>query len=227
MNKVLTIDHLNVSYGNFDVINDISFSVEKGDYINIIGPNGAGKTTLVKAILRLIDHYKGTIKRYNQPIGYLPQKAFTTEKHFPATVSEIVSLGLLGTKKHPKLITSTDHQKIEETLKKLHIYELKNRKIGLLSGGQQQRVLLARAIVNSPSILILDEPTSALDPNFKKQFYEILQRLNKEELVTILHITHDINDLENENNKILYINQKLIYFGNSADYAISQQELEV
>jgi len=220
MDNVLTIEKLSVSYGHFEVINDVSFSVKKGDYINIIGPNGAGKTTLAKAILGLINDYKGSITRYGHQVGYLPQKAFSTEKFFPASVAEIVSLGLLGSKRHPKLITSSDHKKIEETLDKLHIGDLKNRKIGLLSGGQQQRVLLARAIVNSPSILILDEPTSALDPNFKKEFYHILHQLNKDEQVTVLHITHDISGLENESNKILYINQSLVYYGNRADYTI-------
>lgn len=220
MNKVLTVENLGVSFGNFDAIKDISFSVNKGDYINIVGPNGAGKTTLVKTILGLIDEYRGKITMYHNQIGYLPQKAFTIDKTFPATVSEIVSLGLLGTKKYPKIINNNDHKKIEETLEKLHICDLKDRKIGRLSGGQQQRVLLARAIVNDPAILILDEPTSALDPAFKKEFYQILQKLNQEDQVTILHITHDITLNEKTSNKILYINQTIEYYGSSDNYSI-------
>lgn len=218
MNKVLSVENLSISYGAYDVIKDITFSVIEGDYLNIVGPNGSGKTTLVKAILGLIDEYKGKIDLYHHKIGYLPQKAFTTDKTFPATVKEIVSLGLLGSKKHPKLITSQDHKKIDEILDKLHICDLKNRKIGRLSGGQQQRVLLARALVNDPSILILDEPTSALDPNFKQEFYAILHQLNREDHVTILHITHDVSLIKNSRNKILYINQKLFFYGSSEDY---------
>lgn len=218
MNEVLTIKNLTVSYGNFDAIKDISFSVNKGDYINIIGPNGAGKTTLVKAILGLIKEYKGEIDLSNQSLGYLPQKNNTQEKIFPATVKEIVSIGLLGSKKHPKILNNKDKAKIEQTLKKLNIWELRNRKIGHLSGGEQQRVLLARAIVNNPTILILDEPTSALDPNFKNAFYEILQTLNKDNYVTILHITHDTNNINLSQNKVLYINQTLKYYGDGKSY---------
>ncbi len=221
MNNALTVENLNVKFGHFEVLKNISFSVEIGDYISIVGPNGAGKTTLAKTLLGLIPNYSGEIILFNNKIGYLPQKAFTTDRNFPATVSEIVSIGLLGSKKHPKLITATDHIKINQALEKLHICELKDRKIGLLSGGEQQRVLLARAMVNSPSILILDEPTSALDPSFKKEFNQILKTLNIEDKVTILHVTHDISGLENSSNKILYINQNIIYYGNSENYVPS------
>ncbi len=224
MDNVLTVENLNVSYGRFGVIKDVTFSVQKGDYINIIGPNGAGKTTLAKAILGLIPYYSGSINLFNHRIGYLPQKTSFFGKFFPATVKEIVSLGLLGTKKHPKIFNSDDLNKIDNTLKKLDIYDLKNRKIGLLSGGQQQRVLLARALVNSPDILLLDEPTSALDPHFKREFYHILENLNKKDLTTILHITHDISGNEDNNNKILYINQSIIYYGNRENYTLPQMD---
>jgi len=218
MNNILEIKKLTVKYGNFIALKDISFKVQKGDYLNIIGPNGAGKTTLIKAILGLIKDYKGEINLDNQLIGYLPQKANTQEKIFPATVKEIVSLGLFNTKKHPIILNNKDKRKIEQSLKKLNIVQLKNRKIGYLSGGQQQRVLLARAIVNSPKILILDEPTSALDPKFKVTFNEILRVLNEEDNVTILHITHDINGIKNPQNKILYINQVLEYYGYKSNF---------
>ncbi len=221
MSEILTIENLTISFNQFDIIKNISFSVFKGDYVNIIGPNGAGKTTLIKAILGLIPEYRGNIKYHEDRIGYLPQKTYSTEKIFPATVKEIVSLGLLATKKHPKIITVSDQKQIMNTLNKLHIANLANRRIGLLSGGQQQRVLLARAIVNTPSMLILDEPTSALDPKFKKEFYKLLKKLNQEYQMTILHITHDISGLEDSGNKVLYINQEVVYYGKRENFTIS------
>ena len=218
MNDIITIKNLSVTLGHNKVLNDITFSVQSGDYINIIGPNGAGKTTLIKVILGLIKDYQGTISLNRQVIGYLPQKNQIQEKIFPATVQEIASLGLLGSKKLPRIINALDKKKLNSILSKLQISDLKNQKIGHLSGGQQQRVHLARALVNSPDILILDEPTSALDPTFKKAFYQILTKINQEDNVTILHITHDISGLEEGNNKILYLNQSLIYYGNREAY---------
>lgn len=217
MNKLIEVKNLSINFGHVQALKNISFSVYEGDYINIIGPNGAGKTTLIKAILGLINDYEGKVITHNTLIGYLPQKTSDIDKIFPATVKEIVCLGLLSTKKNPKIINNQDKLKIRNILHKLDIWELRNRKIGHLSGGQKQRVLLARALVNEPKILILDEPTSALDPEFKTSFYKILHKLNEDDNVTILHITHDINT-NNFYNKILYINQILEYFGDKDGY---------
>lgn len=224
MINVLTVNNLSVKYGRHEVLKDINFEVQIGDYICIIGPNGAGKSTLVKAILGLIEPSQGEIKLENPIIGYLPQKTYSTDKAFPATVKEIVSLGLLGTKKHPKLININDKEKIDIILKKLHISDLKNRKIGSLSGGEQQRVLLARAIVNNPSILILDEPTSALDPEFKKEFNDIIHQLNKKDNVTILLITHDNSSIKQHSNKIMYVNREIIYYGLRENFLMNNEE---
>ncbi|HEY8364468.1 MAG TPA: metal ABC transporter ATP-binding protein [Haloplasmataceae bacterium] len=218
MNDIITIKNLTVIIDNIEILKDLNLTIQSGDYINIIGPNGAGKTTFIKTILGLIKEYRGEIILSKHNIGYLPQKTTTQDKIFPATVKEVVSLGLLGTKKYPQIITLSDRKKIDATLEQLKISHLKNRKIGYLSGGEQQRVLLARAIVNNPDILILDEPTSALDPKFKEEFYQILQQINKENKVTILHVTHDISNIENDNNKILYLNQKVLFYGNKEDF---------
>lgn len=218
MNSILQVENLNIAYGHDYVVKDVSFTVNQGDYVNIIGPNGAGKTTLVKAILGLINEYQGSINIHANSVGYLPQKTNNNDKMFPASVKEIVSLGLLAKRKYPKLLTASDNKQIEEVLKKLGIYHLRYRRIGELSGGEQQRVLLARAIVNNPQILILDEPTSALDPHFKHEFYQFLNRLNQEDGVTILHITHDTGNKESGYNKILYLNRTILYYGLKENY---------
>ncbi|NLG81815.1 MAG: metal ABC transporter ATP-binding protein [Bacilli bacterium] len=218
MNSILQVENLNIAYGHDYVVKDVSFTVNQRDYVNIIGPNGAGKTTLVKAILGLINEYQGSINIHANSVGYLPQKTNNNDKMFPASVKEIVSLGLLAKRKYPKLLTASDNKQIEEVLKKLGIYHLRYRRIGELSGGEQQRVLLARAIVNNPQILILDEPTSALDPHFKHEFYQFLNRLNQEDGVTILHITHDTGNKESGYNKILYLNRTILYYGLKENY---------
>jgi len=217
MNNVITVENLNFSFGKNQILKDISFQVEEGDYLGIVGPNGSGKTTLIKILLGLIGPYEGKI-RFNDEIGnknsigYVPQGAIKRDRLFPATVEEIVATGLLSQKKGMKFYSKEDYRKVENILKKLGIYGLKNRKIGNLSGGQIQRALLARAMVSKPNILFLDEPTSALDPKIREDFYSILKEINREG-VTIILISHDILSIKKYVNKILYLNREIIFYG--------------
>jgi len=227
MNTILSVDSLNVSYGRHRVLDDINFEIIKGDYVGIVGPNGSGKTTLVRTLLGLIQAESGTIHFGNglelarHKIGYLPQIAITTDSLFPAKVREIVEMGLLVQKKFPKILHREDKGKVDKILEELGIKDLKNEKIGQLSGGQQQRVLLARAMVGEPEILILDEPTSALDPKIRGEFYQMVQELNQVNQVTILLVSHDIGSIGQYTNKMLYLDHKLIFFGDYKDFCHS------
>jgi zinc transport system ATP-binding protein len=217
-----------MKYGRTEVLSDINFEVAQGDYIGIVGPNGSGKTTLMKGILGLLPPDSGEII-FNQElkgssfVGYLPQKAMINDRLFPAKVKEIVSLGLLANKRIPKFFTAADYEQIDAILAKLKISHLKENKIGNLSGGQQQRVLLARAMVNSPAMLILDEPTSALDPQIREEFYELIGGLNREDNVTILLVSHDVGSIGKYSKKMLYLDQKLIFYGTYLDFCNSKE----
>lgn len=227
MNSILTVDALSVSYGKYKVLENISFAINKGDYVGIVGPNGSGKTTLVKTLLGLIPSDSGSIHFGNglelsrHKIGYLPQIAITTDSLFPAKVREIVEMGLLVQKRFPKILNKNDKDKVEHILEELGIEDLKESKIGQLSGGQQQRVLLARAMVGEPEILILDEPTSALDPKIRADFYNMIEELNKKREVTILLVSHDIGSIGQYTNKMLYLDHKLIFYGDYKDFCHS------
>lgn len=226
MNNMITIRNLNFNYGKNEVLKNISFEVAEGDYIGIVGPNGSGKTTLIKILLGLIKNSKGQIK-FNHDIleknsiGYVPQKGVMNDRLFPATVKEIVATGLLSEKTGFKFYSKDDYSRVDITLNKLNIENLKDKKIGNLSGGQQQRVLLARAMVANPSILILDEPTSALDPEIREEFYSILKELNEED-VTIMLVSHDIASIEKYVSKILYLDKKVIFYGSYNDFRHSK-----
>jgi len=231
MNNILSVKNLSMKYGRNEVLTDINFDVKREDYIGIVGPNGSGKTTLMKGILGLIPVSDGEIIFQNEYkiknfIGYLPQKAMSGDRLFPAKVKEIVSLGLLSDKKYPKIFLNKQNHKIEEVLEKLKISHLREEKIGKLSGGQQQRVLLARAMVNSPEMLILDEPTSALDPQIREEFYEFIDNLNRNEKVTVLLVSHDVGSIGKYTKKMLYIDRKLIFFGGYDDFCGSEQMTE-
>jgi zinc transport system ATP-binding protein len=231
MEQIIKIKNLSFSYDLSNVLDNVSFSVDRGDYVAIAGPNGAGKTTLVKAILNLLGDFSGEISIFNEDnknfkdwykIGYLSQKTNSFNPIFPATVSEVVSLGLIANKKYPKIFDGEDKRKIESVLKELNIFDLKDKQISKISGGQQQRVFLARAMVSSPEILFLDEPSSALDPKMRQEFFDILNKLNKEKNITIILITHDTSSVANFSNKLLYVDKTLIFYGSYGDFCKSE-----
>jgi zinc transport system ATP-binding protein len=138
-------------------------------------------------------------------------------------VAEVISIGLINANKVPQKSTISEKQKIDIILDKLKIKKLKLKKIGTLSGGQQQRVLLARAMVNSPELLILDEPTSALDPSIREDFYQLLQKLNEEEKITIMLVSHDIGSLGNFAKKLLYLDREIVFYGGYKDFCKSEK----
>ena len=232
MATVIKTNSLSVNYDNSEAVSDISFSIEHGDFVGLAGPNGAGKTTLVKAILGLIPLSEGSIELFGQPqkqfttwskIGYLPQKATTINPLFPATVDEIVTLGLLSQRTYPKHISQDDIERTNEVLTELGISKFKKRMFSELSGGQQQKVLLARALVSKPEVLIFDEPSTALDPESRETFFKMLERLNKEKGITIMFITHDTGYIGQYANKLMYIDKDLIYYGMFSDFCKSEK----
>lgn len=227
---VIDVKNLSFKYGGINVLEDISLSVQKGDYIAIAGPNGAGKTTLIKAVLGLekasgeIEIFKEKLRNFKSwnRVGYLPQKVSFSSPLFPAKVKEVVSLGLLSLKKHPKKINFSDKARIEEALKTLGVSELRDTLINNLSGGQQQRVFLARALVSSPDILILDEPGTGLDVESRENFFNLLKKLN-EKGITIMLITHDASDIGKYASKLLFLDKKIIFYGPFSDFCKSQK----
>jgi len=232
MNTILSVKNLSFSYGAAEVLRDVSFDVFKGDYIGLAGPNGAGKTTLIKTILGLTDKYTGAAELFGRDmrsfdswyrIGYLPQRVNAFNPLFPATVKEVVGLGLLSRKSFPRRFTAADEEKIRRTLELMDISDLGDKLVGELSGGQQQRVFLARALVPDPELLILDEPSTALDPVSREGFYDIIKELNVEKGITSILITHDTAQIGRYANKLLYLDKKVIFYGRFGDFCHSQE----
>jgi zinc transport system ATP-binding protein len=227
MSVIIEAKNISVNYGSSEVLKNISFGIEKGDFVGLAGSNGAGKTTLVKALLGLLPLTSGKIELFGeneerfkdwQKIGYLPQKFSTINALFPATVEEVITLGLLSTKKFPKRITATDRKKARVLMMELGITEQAKKMLSELSGGQQQKVLLGRALISEPEVLIFDEPSTALDPNSRDAFFKLLQTLNQEKGITIILITHDTGYIGKYANKLLYIDRELIYFGKFSEF---------
>ncbi len=229
--NIIAIDNLCFSYNANEVLSDISFTVQSGDYIGLVGPNGSGKTTLIKIILGLIKPQIGEVLLYGVnpleftdrfKIGYLPQKLSMMNPHFPATVKEVISIGLFSKRGFPKRLSKNDNNAINEAMRLMDVYDIKDKLIGELSGGQQQRVFAARAIVNRPELLILDEPTAALDPEVRESFFHTLHLLNHDKNVTIILVTHDIATIGKYASKMLYLDKKIIFYGSFEDFCTSK-----
>jgi zinc transport system ATP-binding protein len=227
--NILSVEGLNFRYNSLEVLSDITFRMETGDYIGLVGPNGSGKTTLVKIILGLIKPRKGEISLFRvsswkfkewHRIGYLPQRIHFNP-YFPATVKEIVSLGLFSKKGFLLGADRPEERIINEAMRLMDISDIKNKLIGDLSGGQQQRVLVARALVNEPELLILDEPTTALDPETREIFFQALIELNKNKKLTIILVTHDIGTIGKYASKLLYLDKRIIFYGSFEDFCSS------
>lgn len=219
MKNLLEVNNLSFSYGENKVLDNISFSIEEGDYIGIIGPNGSAKSTLLKLVLGLLKPNSGEIKLLDKDInkfddfesvGYISQNVRDFNKMFPGTVEEIVSLNLKN-----KLFGKKNKNKVEEVLKIVDMYDFKDRKIGNLSGGQKQRVFIARAILNNPKILFMDEPLAGVDMESQNNFYSLMDKLNKEYNMTLMMVSHDIDIVIEKANKILLLDDGKLYFHNT------------
>jgi zinc transport system ATP-binding protein len=219
--NIISTEKLTFCYNGIEVLQDISFTVQQGDYLGVAGPNGSGKSTLIKNILGILQPRQGNIYLFGQPlaafrgwnkIGYLPQRLAILNTHFPGTVREIVQLGV-GRK--------GNSQDIKRVLQMMNIEHLSSRLIGELSYGEQQRTMLARALASKPELLIFDEPTTALDPQTRDNFYRITQDLNRHQGTTIILITHDTGVLGNYARHLLYLDKKVIFSGTFEDFCTS------
>jgi zinc transport system ATP-binding protein len=224
MSNLIEVEHLTVSYGRIPVVRDVSFKIETQDYLAIVGPNGSGKTTCMKALLKLIEPDAGRIlfdaSVQADDIGYLPQRTTFQDKHFPASVKEVI---LTGVTRSMKLSRKEVEARIAQLASQLDIEALLNKRVGYLSGGQQQRVMLARALIKHPKVLILDEPTSALDPQIREEFYQLIQTLHHQQGVSVVLISHDLQSVSDYAKHILYLDEKVVYFGPSSDLCTSEE----
>lgn len=229
--KLIEIRDLSAQYHGVEALKRISFGIDTGDYVGLAGPNGSGKTTLVKAILGLVP-FKGTINFQSKSlqefvttkhIGYLPQKMSFLDQRFPATAREVVVSGVLCCKKFPKYLNRDDYKAAFRAMEILGVADLADRLIGRLSGGQQQRVLLARALVHNPRFLIMDEPTEALDPQSREAFYLTVEKLNKENGVTILLVSHDVVSIGKYASKLIYLDRELVFYGTFEEFCKSSK----
>lgn len=222
MENIIKVENLGFDYGEGWVFHKLGLAIPKGDFVAVIGANGAGKSTLMKMLANVIPPTAGEIYYYGQPIekftdwqkvGYVAQNPVRMQRNFPISVEEVVSLGLLDGSIGLPFFNGEQKARVKELLSQFQLENLRHRKIGELSGGQQQRVFLARAMVKKPEILLLDEPATGIDTGSKEALYAMLKRINSEQGVTIIMISHDLELAAEAAKSALCINHGVCFRG--------------
>jgi zinc transport system ATP-binding protein len=208
---MIVINDLSFSYGDNKILENINLTINENDFISIIGHNGSGKTTFIKLIIGLLKPSSGNIfinrgKNGSNLIGYINQGSINTK--LPITVDEVINIGKLN---------KNNSTQMEEFLKILGIEELKNRLYKNLSGGQKQKVNIARCLMQESKVILLDEPNSFLDSKSQIEIMEILKKINKENNITIVMISHNLDFVKKYSNKIFLLENKNLFRVNNFD----------
>jgi len=210
---VIECNRLSVELGGVMVLDGVTLSVCKGDYLGLVGPNGGGKTTLLRVILGLEKSSGGSVSVFGalpgsfpERIGYVPQRLFF-DREFPISVRELVLMGRLSKKKLFQHFNRIDREKADAALGVAGLERLADRRIGTLSGGELQRALIARALAGEPELLLLDEPTASADPQMKTTIYDLLD--NQKKKLTIVLVSHDVGGIKGHVSGIATLNTTL------------------
>ncbi len=231
----LEVENLKFGYNRELILKGISFNVEKGNFISIVGPNGSGKSTLLKNLNRIytpkegkvfldnIDIKKIRIKELAKKIALVPQNTIID---YEFKVEEIVLMGRHPYKGRFQKDDKNDYEIVREVLELTNTLHLKDRIITEISGGERQRVIIAKALAQNPSIILLDEPTSHLDINHQIEILNLLRKLNKEKGTTIVVVIHDINLASRYSDRIIMLNEGEIIGMGSPDEVITEENIE-
>ncbi|MDG6220498.1 MAG: metal ABC transporter ATP-binding protein [Candidatus Thermoplasmatota archaeon] len=214
---VIDTQGLSVFRSGSQVIKEATFSISKGEYVGLVGPNGGGKTTLILGLLgklpstgeiRLFGERLADFRSWDK-IAYVSQSAINFDSHFPLSVKELVSLGLVGKKNLGRRFSREDWKKVDEVIDFMGIGDIRDKRIGHLSGGQKQRVFVAKALVRSPELLILDEPVAGVDAATQERFYQKLSDLNQTMGATIIMVSHDLSAVFCRMSSVICVNREV------------------
>lgn len=215
---MVEIRDLHFYRGTRRVLADINLCFPEDHLIGLIGPNGGGKTTLLKLMVGLLRPTRGSISLAGRPpqywqqkdnlVGYVPQRSGIPER-FPASVFDVVAMGLYRQTRPWRALSREQRFRVQETIDRFGLGSEVSRPIGNLSVGQQQRAFIARALVARPKLLLLDEPVAGVDTAGRQDFYESLLRLKREFRLTIVMVSHEIDQLVTYSDRVACLNQTI------------------
>lgn len=234
MTPVIECEKFSFSYADAPVLQNITFAVERGQWLSILGPNGSGKSTLLRNFLRLVEGGKcsGALRVDDRPIETWSQAALARKLAWvpqaggripPFTVEDFISLSRYPYAWRGKAREDERAQSVEWALDITDTRRLAKRRMEQLSGGQRQRVFLAAALAQETDTLLLDEPASFLDPRHASVMNGLLKSLNQEKKMTIIVVTHDLNlPFDAGGNALVIVNGRQTFFGSAQDLAANR-----
>lgn len=213
--KLASMNGVLFGYSDTPCLEDVNVSIESGEFIAITGPNGASKTTMLKLLLGLLKPWQGKVEWTGAAtgggkprIGYVPQQVAAFNSGFPSKVLEFVRSGRYASGSWFRRLTKQDHELTELALRQVGMWELRHRRIGELSGGQKQRICIARALAGQPDVLVLDEPATGMDADSRAGFYRLMDHCVKEQGMTVLMVTHDLEEVRPYLNRMIQLERK-------------------
>jgi len=216
---VLALEHVSVRLGGRTILQDISLTVNEGEFVVILGPNGAGKSTLLKVLLGLLRPAGGAVRvldetprQGNQHIGYAPQHR-VLEADLALRARDLVGFGLDGHRWGIGWPGKKRHALIDQALAEVDALAFADAPVGQLSGGEQQRLLIAQALLTNPRLLLLDEPLANLDIAHQQEIVSLVARVCRTRHVAVLLVAHDINPLLGAVDRVIYIANGRIAMG--------------
>ena len=223
--EILAVDGISVALSGREILHDVTFHINAGEFTGLIGSNGAGKTTLLRVILGLITPTAGTVRVASgsrQPlIGYVPQR-ITLDPDMPLRARDLVGLGIDGQRFGLPWPSSTRRRQVDEMLEAVDAVRFADSRVGNLSGGEQQRILIAHALISHPRLLLLDEPLANLDIASEQEVVDLLAVIAREQRIAVLISTHDMNPLLPVMDRIVYIANGRIATGTTAEVVTSE-----
>jgi len=233
---ILEIKNLSCGYDSQIILSDINLTIEKGKLLGMIGPNGSGKTTLLRAITGVIkpkegnvffegkDIYQIGIKELAKKIAVVPQGIMTNSMN----VEEFVLLGRIPHyKRFQFLETKKDQEIVRKVLELTDTFRLKERSLWQISSGERQLVLIAKALAQEPKLLLLDEPTAHLDIGHQIKIMRLIEKLNKNENLTVLVVLHDLNLASQYCEELVLLNEGKIIRHGSVNEVLNYRDIEM
>ncbi|MWG33093.1 ATP-binding cassette domain-containing protein [Halomarina oriensis] len=225
--SVVALDGVSFGYADHPVVEDVTLTVDPGEFVGLVGPNGSGKSTLVRIALGLVRPDRGTARLFGSPahrdrdgtrVGYVAQQATRQAGEMPVTVREVVRMG-----RYPHVrwrFGERDRRAVDAALDRVGVTDLADRQVRTLSGGQRQRVFIARALASEADLLVFDEPVVGVDTESRTAFYDLLDALNEEGL-TVLLIDHDIGVVTAHADRVVCLDCRVRFDGDTDAFAES------